>query len=181
MEYQIARARVAKQDLGPTLTEYPRAIVTRAVGFLEQLLRCQYLYVCTSKASKLSTSSHHRSTCLPESESESESGLSMLSPLPDDAPAAAHADCTMVPPEALFIVDQTEAELGDSGPIDPLFACIEARESGLEVLRRRSASASVSPVRREVRKLELYLAYVSIRQHTSAHVSIRQHTSACVS
>jgi hypothetical protein len=27
----------------------------------------------------------------------------------------------------------------------------------------------------------LLLAYVSVRQHTSAHVSIRQHTSACVS
>jgi hypothetical protein len=104
----------------------------------------------------------------------------MLSPLPDDAPAA-HPDGTMEPPGALLIVDHTEAELGDSGPSDPLFACREERESGLEVLRRRSASGSVSPVRREVRKLELYLAYVSIRQHTSAHVSMRQHMSAYVS
>ncbi len=116
---------------------------------LQQLLRCQFLYFCTSKASKLS-SKPSTSTL------RSRRSVKMT------------RDCI-----SCGVARRTKA--ARSGRSASLL-CRSTHSFAAYVSIRQHTSASVRPLEAGTQHTP---AYVSIRQHTSASVSIRQHTSAC--
>jgi hypothetical protein len=129
-----------------------------------QRLRCQYLYFCTSEASKLSTC-HHQALC-----------VSTLLP--------SRTNCMI----HVSIRQHTSAYVSKRQHtvcLHTVSACVSIRHTSACVsIRQHNTSAYVS-IRQHtsacVSIRQHTSAYVSIRQHTSAYVSIRQHTSAYVS
>jgi hypothetical protein len=108
-----------------------------------QILRCQYVYLCTSKASKL---------CVPYTSNASVPGPFVIS-----------SSCTR---------SSSGVRFGTFVRVSTYFCAGKAR-AHLHLLD--AVGCVVADNDRCV------LAYVSIRQHTSAYVSKRQHMSAYVS
>jgi hypothetical protein len=138
-----------------------------------QLLRCQSLYFCASKASKLSTcrSWSDRTCVVCDADTDAlERWSSSSSAAASQFESLTHTCCRVPAPSAYVSIRQHTSAYAIR-VVDPhLLSCTCP-------VSIRSAYVSI---RNSIHRPKLLLVYLP-RQHTSAYVSIRQHTSAYVS
>jgi hypothetical protein len=188
----------------------------RAWSRQQRLLLRQYLYFCTSKASKLRTLDVV--SCVSERrEGDQRSALlqqRQLPPHPEQAQVAkssayvsirqhtsayvsirqhtsayvtavaASGASTLRQPSAYVSVRQRTSAYVSVRQRTSAYVSVRQRTSAYLAARGEEAGVAARDTRRKVdcRVMpDASVAYVSIRQHTSAYVSIRQHTSAYVS